>query len=159
MLLANAADAAVVRTLAVHDLNALLALYTELHPEDPPVARDLLEQTFARMLASSFLVQMGVFAADTLVSTAQAVIVPNLTRGARPYAIIENVGTAHAHKRRGYGALCIQALVAHCWDAGCYKVSLTSGVSRAAEAHLFYDALGFDRHAKTAFVLTRPGCG
>ena len=156
MTLTTANDTAVLRALGAHDLDDLLALYAELHPSDPHVPREKLQSTFARMLATPSLVQLGVFVDGTLVSTAQMVLVDNLTRGARPYAIIENVGTLHAHKRRGYGALCIRALVERAWQEDCYKVSLTSGVSRAGEAHLFYEALGFDRHAKQAFVLTRP---
>lgn len=156
MTLTTANDNAVPRALVAGDLDGLLALYGELHPADPRVPHERLASTFARMLATPSLVQLGVFIGGTLVSTAQMVLVDNLTRGARPYAIIENVGTLHAHKRRGHGALCIRALVERAWQEGCYKVSLTSGVSRAEEAHLFYDSLGFDRHAKQAFVLTRP---
>jgi len=83
------------------------------------------------------------------------VIVPNLSRGVRPYAIIENVGTLDTHRRQGLGALVVRAAIARCWEAGCYKIMLASGVGGSG-AHVFYDALGFDRRAKQSFVLKRP---
>jgi GNAT superfamily N-acetyltransferase len=60
-----------------------------------------------------------------------------------------------AYQRRGLGALVMRGLLERCWQAGCYKVMLLSGVRRTG-AHAFYQALGFDRDAKQAFVITRP---
>jgi hypothetical protein len=45
--------------------------------------------------------------------------------------------------------------IAHCWNHGCYKIMLASGVQRSG-AHAFYEALGFDPRAKQSFVL-KPG--
>ena len=46
----------------------------------------------------------------------------------------------------------MQAMLARCWEAGCYKVMLLSGVARA-EAHAFYVRNGVDRHAQQGFVI------
>jgi hypothetical protein len=48
----------------------------------------------------------------------------------------------------------MKALLERRWDAHCYKVMLMSGLKRA-EMHGFYEALGFDKHSKQAFVITR----
>jgi GNAT superfamily N-acetyltransferase len=144
-----------VRRLALADLDALIALYTDIGLVGPEDDRDGLERTWACILASDLLYYLGVFVAGTLASTCHAVIVPNLTRGARPYAIIENVGTLATHRRRGLGRLAMQAIIAQCWQAGCYKIMLASGLQRSG-AHAFYQALGFDARAKQSFVLTRP---
>jgi GNAT superfamily N-acetyltransferase len=142
------------RRLQVVDLDVLLALYADIGLLDPASDRARLEQTWARILASDLLVYLGVFVDGTLAATCHAVIVPNLSRGVRPYAIIENVGTLATHRRRGLGSMVLRAIIAHCWEAGCYKIMLASGMQRSG-AHAFYAALGFDARAKQAFVLSR----
>ena len=142
----------IVRTLALADLPELLRLYAQVELLDEHTDRGLLEHTWARILGEPMLIYVGAFDGETLASTCHAVIVPNLTRGARPYAVIENVATDERLRRRGFGSLAIRHLIARCWDAGCYKVSLTSAVRRGP-AHEFYEALGFDRNAKHAFLL------
>jgi GNAT superfamily N-acetyltransferase len=147
--------AVVVRRLAPDDLSALLRLYAQLHPDDPQVAPVVLERTWARITNDPGLVYVGVFIGPALVATCHAALIPNLTRGARQYAVIENVVTDRAHQRRGFGALAMRSLIALCWEADCYKIMLMSG-TRRAEIHPFYETLGFDRKAKQAFVLERP---
>jgi GNAT superfamily N-acetyltransferase len=151
----NLPDAQEVRRLSAADLDALLALYADIGLLDPASDRRGLEQTWARILASDLLFYLGVFVEGTLASSCHAVIVPNLSRGIRPYAIIENVGTLASQRRRGLGSLAMRSIIAHCWEAGCYKIMLASGMQRSG-AHAFYEALGFDPRAKQSFVLTRP---
>ena len=43
-----------------------------------------------------------------------------------------------------------------CWVRLCYKVMLMSGVGRE-EIHGFYEALGFDKKSKQAFVIAARG--
>jgi len=145
-----------VRRLDVGDLDSLLALYSDIGFGllEAHADRQRLEQTWLRILASDMLVYLGVFVEGALAATCHAVIVPNLTRGVRPYAVIENVGTLAAHRRRGLGSIAMRAIIEHCWEAGCYKIMLASGVQRSG-AHAFYHALGFDSRAKQSFVLTR----
>lgn len=146
--------AVVVRRLGPDDLPGLLRLYAQLNPEDPPVDMPVLQRTWARITNHPDLVYVGVFIGPLLIATCHAALIPNLTRGARPYAVIENVITDRAHQRRGLGALAMRSLIALCWEANCYKITLTSGMKRA-DIHPFYEALGFDRRAKQAFVLQR----
>lgn len=142
------------RRLQAADLDALLALYADIGLLDPASDRQRIEQTWARILASDLLIYLGTFVEGTLAATCHAVIVPNLSRGVRPYAIIENVGTLATHRRRGLGSVVLRAIIAQCWEAGCYKIMLASGMQRSG-AHAFYAALGFDAHAKQSFVLCR----
>lgn len=147
-------DSHELRRLRKGDLDALLTLYADIGLLDPESDRQQIELTWARILASDQLVYLGVFVEGTLAATCHAVIVPNLSRGVRPYAIIENVGTLASQRRRGLGSAVMRAIIAHCWEAGCYKIMLASGLQRSG-AHAFYVALGFDAHAKQSFVLTR----
>jgi GNAT superfamily N-acetyltransferase len=143
-----------VRDLITADLSQLLALYTDIGLMDGGTVEHL-ERTWSRILSTDLLLYLGVFVDGVLASTCHAVIVPNLTRGGRPYAIIENVGTLQTHRRQGLGALAMRTIIARCWEAGCYKIMLASGTQRAA-AHAFYDSLGFDRNAKQSFILKPP---
>ena len=78
-------------------------------------------------------------------------IIPNLTRGLKPYGVIENVVTHADHRRQGYGRLVLEHALQHAWSQNCYKVMLLTG--RKSEAVFgFYESVGFDRHAKQAFL-------
>ena len=144
-----------IRALSAADLEGLLRLYEDIGIVKPTDSREGIERTWARILESGLLHYVGVFVAGSLASTCHAVVVPNLSRGVRPYAIIENVGTLSTHRRRGLGTLALQEAIARCWEAGCYKIMLASSVQNA-RAHAFYRALGFDANAKQSFVLARP---
>ncbi len=76
--------------------------------------------------------------------------VPNLTREARPFAVIENVVTHSAHRNRGFGRAILRAAVAAAKNAGCYKVHLATGSKRESTLR-FYEGAGFTRDAKTYF--------
>lgn len=87
-------------------------------------------------------------------ATCTLVIVPNLTRGARPYGLIENVVTDVGQRGRGLARALLKAAIATAWQQGCYKVMLMTG--RSDEATLrFYERSGFHR-GKTAFHINRP---
>ncbi|HKP62079.1 MAG TPA: GNAT family N-acetyltransferase [Polyangiales bacterium] len=142
-----------IRELARDDLDALLALYAELDPDDDPLPeRAELERIWDGIRGDRDRIYLGGFADGRLVAACNATVIPNLTRGARPYAVIENVITAADQRRRGHGKRLMRALIERCLARNCYKVSLTSGVQRES-AHSFYVALGFDPDAKRAFVL------
>ncbi len=100
------------------------------------------------------LVYVGAFDGPRQLATCTAAIVPNLTRGARPYAVVENVWTDPASQRQGLGSAALQELLSRCWAAGCYKIMLLSGAHRGG-AHEFYERNGFDKHAKQGFILRK----
>lgn len=143
-----------IRELAQPDLDGLLALYSELHPSDDPLPeRPIVEALWRSIVEDPAQIYVGGFSGGAVVSACNAAIVPNLTRGARPYAVIENVVTAARHRRRGFGSTVMRALLERCRERNCYKIMLLSGAARA-DAYGFYDSLGFDRRAKQAFVIT-----
>lgn len=142
----------VIRELGPSDLDALLEAYRHLHAQDAPLPpRPEVDALWQRVCADPALTYLGAFAGDRLVATANVAIVPNLTRGARPWAVVENVVTHPDWRRRGVGSALMQELLARCWAAGCYKVMLQSAAHRDA-AHVFYEHNGFDPHAKQAFI-------
>jgi GNAT superfamily N-acetyltransferase len=146
----------VVRDLAHTDLDSLLGLYEHLHERDDPLpSREIVDSLWSRIVDDANQIYLGGFIQGRLVSACNAAVVPNLTRGARPYAVIENVVTASSVRRQGIGSRVLRSLLDRCWARGCYKVMLMSGAARA-DFYGFYDALGFDRSAKQAFVIAAP---
>ena len=142
-----------VRPLARDDLPKLLALYAHLHRADDPLpAQAQVESIWDRILRDECHVYLGGFLGEELISACNAVIVPNLTRGMRPYAVIENVVTHADHRRTGLGSKVMRRLIAECIARRCYKIMLMSSADRAG-IHAFYESLGFDKKAKQAFVL------
>ncbi len=143
-----------VRDITANELPALLALYRHLHDEPPP-AFEALRAVWAEALANPRCRYFGGYTADELVSSCTIMVIPNLTRGGRPYAVIENVVTEVAHRRQGWGSALLAHALRFAWAQGCYKVMLMTG--RRDEATLrFYEAAGFDRHDKQAFVARPP---
>ena len=142
-----------VRPLAHDDLPKLLALYAHLHGADNPLpAHERLDEIWGRILRDDSHVYMSGFLGETLIGACNAVVVPNLTRGARPYAVIENVVTHAKDRRTGAGTKVMRRLIDECIARGCYKIMLMSAADRDS-AHEFYQSLGFDKKSKQAFVL------
>jgi GNAT superfamily N-acetyltransferase len=141
-----------IRPLTSPDLDELLALYGHLHDFDAPLPeRAVVEGVWRELVANPGYRYYGGFVDGSLVSTCTLAIIPNLTRGCRPYGLIENVVTHEAHRRRGYAKAVMLEALKDAWAAKCYKVMLLTG--RKDEAtYRFYESLGFDRNGKQAFI-------
>lgn len=144
-----------IRPIARSELTQLLALYTHLHAGDePPPDGEALEQIWNELLGNHRYRYPGAFVDGQLVSSCTITIVPNLTRGGRPYGLIENVVTHAAFRGQGYAKAVLHQALSFAWAQGCYKVMLMTG--RKDEATLeFYESAGFDRQGKQAFI-ARP---
>jgi hypothetical protein len=89
-----------VRKLFSDDLIELLTLYDHLHSQDSPAPSNVeLRALWGQILADHNQFYFGAFVDGSLASAANVSIIRNLTRGARPFAIIGNVVT-HADYRR-----------------------------------------------------------
>ncbi len=143
----------VVRPADRSDLPRLLDLYVHLDPDDarcqPEEAAAILDR-LSRLEGSAVLVGA---VGDRLVTTCTLVVIPNLTRGDQPYALIENVVTHADHRGAGFGRAILGAAVERAWAAGCYKVMLMTG-SRKPSTLAFYEAAGF-APSKTGFQVRR----
>ena len=145
---------AVVRPAVRSDLPGLLDLYRHLHPDDPQPDVVKIAETWSTLLGSGFTKVIVAVDAGLLVSSCTLAIIPNLTRGARSYAVIENVVTHPAHRRTGLGKSVLSAALDAAWEADCYKVMLATG-SRREETLRFYEQAGFERGGKTIFQVRR----
>lgn len=145
----------IVRPAGPADLAAVQALLRHLNPEDPVPDPARAAAVWSATLASGLLTVLLAEVAGVPASTCTLAILPNLSRGARPYALIENVVTDPAHRGRGLGHAVLQAAQDRAWAAGCYKVMLATGSPRP-ETLRFYETAGFTRGGKTFFQARRP---
>lgn len=82
-----------IRTAQPGDLSGMLDLCQHLNPTDPRVPEATAAPALAAMLGSDLIRPFVAEQDGRLVSSCTLVIVPNITRGARSYAVIENVVT------------------------------------------------------------------
>ncbi|WP_299043736.1 GNAT family N-acetyltransferase [uncultured Tateyamaria sp.] len=138
-----------VRPLGVEDTQDALRLYSHLAGDQA-----LADGTaFATLTSHSGTTVLGAFDGDVLTAMVTLHILPNMTHGGRPYALIENVVTHADHRGRGRGRQVMQAAIDAAWVAECYKIMLLTG--RTANARGFYEKLGFGADEKWGMTLRR----
>jgi GNAT superfamily N-acetyltransferase len=146
----------IIREIEQSELEDLLTLYADLHDSDDPLpGRSVVFALWDRIKADPNQKYYGAFEQDRLVSSCVLMIVPNLTRGCRPYGIIENVVTHHDFRRKGLGKAVLAVALEHAWEQNCYKVMLLTG-RKTEVVFSFYESAGFDRYAKQAFLARPP---
>jgi len=145
----------IAREAVEADLEGMRVLNNHLQPADPVLPASELQAVWRRMLGNESMHCFVIELDGQLAATCTLVVVPNLTRSARPYGFIENVVTHRDYRRRGLGTAVLQAALDLAWSQGCYKVMLMTG-SREAGTHAFYAEAGFQAGEKTAYV-ARPG--
>ncbi|MBK1657156.1 GNAT family N-acetyltransferase [Paracraurococcus ruber] len=144
-----------IRPAVPADPGAVLAPCRQRNPADlaPDPGRAAVD--WSQPLGSAMTTVPVAPADGRPVATCVLVVVPNLTRGARPCAIIENVVTDAAHRRQGHAGRLLQAALDRAWQAGCYKVMLATG-SRSEATLRFYESAGFERGGRTFLQARRP---
>jgi GNAT superfamily N-acetyltransferase len=140
------------RELKESELDELLDLYSHMHAEDDPLAeRKVVEDVWQEIRNNPCFKYFGIYVDGKLVSSCTLSVIPNLTRGCRPYGVIENVVTHAVYRRRGYASGILMHALNYAWSKGCYKVMLMTG-RKTEEVYRFYESVGFDRQAKQAFL-------
>ena len=139
----------------VSDLPELLGLYRFLNPDDPVLEVDgaLLDHWIA-ILYNPALHYVVARADGKVVATCALTVIPNLTRSARSYGLIENVVTHPDYRKRGIATQVLQHALSIAWSQNCYKVMLLTG-SKQESTMRFYEGAGFVRGDKTGFVARR----
>lgn len=145
-------EAPFVRPARQSDLDGVRVLYRQLNPDDPELPPDRARATWHAMLAQPGLTVFVVEQAGQVLAASTLIITPNLTRGGRPFAMIENVVTHSAARRRGLGHAVLNAAITAAWGADCYRVMLTTGSKREGTLR-FYETAGFAQDTKTVFEI------
>ena len=140
-----------VREANKDDLTGLLTLYTQLHGNAMPKQDEKLFSLWDRILDDANHHIVVAEENGVIVSSCVVVIILNLTHSQRPYALIENVVTDEACRRRGYARACLDYAKTLAEAENCYKIMLLTG-SKDEGTLLFYEKAGFNRNDKTAFI-------
>ena len=138
-----------VRPLTDADTTEAMALYRELTAGP----KDLSDKHFAVVLQHDGTFVFGAEFEGHLVAMVTIHILPNVTWGGRPYALVENVVTAKNHRNKGIARSVMNAAIDAAWSADCYKIMLLTSQARGAKG--FYEAVGFSSENKYGMVIRR----
>lgn len=140
-----------VREIVRDDLDALLELYTYLHDNPIPETSESLASLWESILADD---KHHIIVAEydgKIVSSCVCVIIPNLTHGQQPYALVENVVTHPEYRGRGIATACLDHAKELAQKNNCYKLMLMTG-SKKESTLRFYERAGYNSKDKTAFI-------
>ena len=140
-----------IREIKRSDFDGLLKLYMQLHDNHFPEKDEAVNKVWESILNDK---NHHIIVADEdgkIVSSCVCVIIPNLTRGQRPYAFIENVITDKEHRKMGLATACLNYARDIAKSENCYKMMLLTG-SKEEGTLKFYEKAGYNRNDKTAFI-------
>ncbi len=145
----------IARRAVASDMDAVLALYRELRPHDPPLAPSRATALWKSVHDSPHSLVAVCEQEGQIGATCMLALVANLASEGRPIGFIEHVITAPSLRRQGLGEACLQFALGEAWRLDCCKVVLLSGAQRP-QAHHLYEKLGFNGDAERGFVIKRP---
>ncbi|MCX5313831.1 GNAT family N-acetyltransferase [Streptomyces sp. NBC_00154] len=137
----------ILRTATRADLPAVLALLAdENRVVDPAsdVVDDAYEKAFADIESDPRNEILVLMDGDTVLGCLQATYIPGLGKRGEERALIEAVRIRADRRGDGLGRELMKQAVDRARLRGCALVQLTSN-KRRADAHRFYETLGFDR--------------
>jgi hypothetical protein len=89
-----------IRSASQNDLQGLLTLYTLLHGDPVPPTDAKLNSLWQKILDDKDQHVLLGIDDQKIISSCVLIIVPNLTRGQRSYALIENVVTDKEYRKK-----------------------------------------------------------
>ena len=137
------------RPLGLEDYAEAAALLSLLSDGDPVGSTG----AFAKLLDHPGTTIFGSFTSDRLAAVVTLHLLPNMTRQARSYALIENVVCAAAYRGQGHAAAAMRAAIDTAWAADAYKIMLLTGQNTGAKG--FYETLGFRADQKFGMQMRR----
>ena len=140
-----------IREINENDFDGLMELYMQLHDNPFPEKSERVMNVWNTILGDGNHHIIVAEEDGKIVSSCVCVIIPNLTRGQRPYAFIENVITDEKYRRKGFSAACLDYAKKIAESENCYKMMLLTG-AKENETLEFYQKSGYNMNDKTAFI-------
>ncbi|MBK9925771.1 MAG: GNAT family N-acetyltransferase [Anaerolineales bacterium] len=144
-----------IREVNTQDANDMAELLRQLSSSDEAsVTEETVAAIKAKIADMSQLEHMMVFGYELdgkIVGTCTLGRVEGLSKGCRPFAIIENVVVLDAIRSRGIGKQLVRHAMTQAEKWNCYKVILETGTKDEWKLR-FYDSCGLTRGGKTAFM-------
>ncbi|GFI04865.1 MAG: GNAT family N-acetyltransferase [Lachnospiraceae bacterium] len=133
------------------DLDEILQLYLFLHETSVPEESEQLRKTWQGIVNDENHHLIVCEENGRIAASCVCVIIPNLTRGVRPYAFIENVVTHKDYRRKGYATAVLDYAKQIAERENCYKMMLLTGAKEEGTLN-FYRNAGYNDFDKTAFI-------
>ena len=140
-----------IREINENDFDGLMKLYMQLHDNPFPEERERALSVWNTILDDKNHHIIVAEADGKIVSSCVCVIIPNLTRGQRPYALIENVITDEKYRRKKFATACLYFAREIARQENCYKMMLLTGAKENGTLE-FYQKSGYNMNDKTAFI-------
>lgn len=140
-----------IREITEKDFDQLMKLYMQLHGNPFPEKDEHVIAVWDSILADENHHIIVAEEDGNIVSSCVCVIIPNLTRGQRPYAFIENVVTDEKYRKKGLATACLDFAREIARRENCYKMMLLTG-SKQDSTLKFYEQAGYNKKDKTAFI-------
>lgn len=140
-----------VREIQYHEQKELLELYLSLHEDSVPEQSEVLNNVWNEILNDKNHHLLVNIIDGKIISSCVCIIIPNLTRGIRPYALVENVVTLKKYRGHGYATECLNYAKKLAEENNCYKMMLLTG-SKDEKTLSFYRNAGYNNVDKTAFI-------
>lgn len=140
-----------IREIQYGEQKELLKLYLSLHEDSIPEQSETLEKVWNEIINDKNHHLLVNVIDRKIVSSCVCVIIPNLTRGIRPYAFVENVVTLEKYRGHGYATECLNYAKTLAEKSNCYKIMLLTG-SKEEKTLNFYRKAGYNSTDKTAFI-------
>lgn len=140
-----------IREVMDSDYAGLMKLYMQLHNNPFPEKDNAMTELWDRILKDKDHHIIVAQEDGEIVASCVCVIIPNLTHGQRPYALIENVITHEAYRKRGLATACLNYAKKIAEKENCYKMMLLTG-SKEESTLKFYEMAGYNKNDKTGYI-------
>ena len=141
-----------IREITEKDFDGLMTLYMQLHDNPFPEKDERVMSIWNTVLKDENHHIIVAEEDGKIVSSCVCVIIPNLTRGQRPYAFVENVVTDKDYRKKGLATACLNYAKEIAKRENCYKIFLMTG-SKEKSTLDFYERAGYNKNDKTAFII------
>ena len=140
-----------IRRAQAQDIPDLLRLYAYMSGRETPAAPEAISAVFAEIAANPNQHLLAARCDGVVRSSVTVSILPSLTHGGRPYAVVEHVVTDPDFGGRGLASALLREAEKAAREAGCYKIMLIT--SRAgAHVHHLYQKAGCHSEGLTAYA-------
>ena len=126
-----------IREITENDFDQLLGLYMQLHDNPFPGKSERVLAVWNNILADENHHIIVAEEDGNIVSSCVCVIIPNLTRGQRPYAFVENVITDEKYRKKGLATACLDYARELAQRKNCYKMMLLTGARQESTLRLY----------------------
>ena len=141
-----------IRGAIKEDIPGILSLYAQPEMDGGEVLSQCQAEKLFNRISRYPNYKIYVAVADNeIVGSFSLLVMDNLAHMGAPSAIVEDVVVTPHRQGQGIGAHMMQFAMDQCKKHGCYKLVLSSNKKRA-EAHKFYQKLGFELHGYSFIV-------